>query len=57
MSSCQRAGTFVRPIDLKYVPKHITDDERWKYFDKNTDVFCYYSGGIVPIPKALIREC
>ncbi len=50
------AGTFVRPLELNYVPKHVIDDERWKAFDKTKEVFCYCRYGIVPIPRNLIRE-
>lgn len=50
------AGDFVRPIELVYVPKHVVDDERWKWFNKETEVFCYTKKGIVPIPKFKIRE-
>jgi hypothetical protein len=51
-----QAGEFVRPIELVYVPKHVLDDERWKWFNKDTEVFCYTRKGVVPIPRYKIRE-
>lgn len=50
------AGAFVRPIELCYVPKHVVEDKRWSGFNKNTDVFCFTSLGIVPIPRAHMRK-
>ncbi len=50
------AGTFVRPIHIDYVPKHVINDKRWEYFNPNTDVFAYTSIGIVMIPKNIMRE-
>lgn len=47
-------GTFVRPIKLEYVPKHVT--EKYKYFDKTHEIYVYSRYGIFPVPKALIRE-
>ncbi len=49
------AGTFVRPIEYHYVPKHVKEDERWKHFDKLTEVFCHCSYGTVPVPRKSIR--
>lgn len=50
------AGSFVKPIHLAYVPKHVLEREMWKAFDKKTEVFCYTKLGIMCIPKNLIRE-
>lgn len=50
------AGTFVRPIQLEYVPKHVTENPLWKGFDKEKDVFCYCSIGIISIPKKYVQE-
>lgn len=50
------AGSYVRPIELTYVPQHVVDDLRWRYFDPKLEVFCYVKAlGIVPIPKKHIR--
>lgn len=50
------AGTFVRPIEIQYVPKHCTEDDRWRNLDMTKYVYCYYSGGIIPFPKSSVRE-
>jgi hypothetical protein len=49
------AGAFVRPIDLKYVPKHVIEDRRWSSFNEKTEVFCYTRVGIIPIPIDAMR--
>lgn len=48
-------GTFVRPIKLDYVPVHVKEDKRWKYFDPQTETYCYCSYGVIPIPNLYIR--
>lgn len=48
-------GTFVRPIDLKYVPKHVVEADLWRYFNSDKEVFCYTRLGIIAIPKELLR--
>jgi hypothetical protein len=50
------AGTWVRPIDPYYIPKHVKEDDRWPFFDENTQIFCYTRYGIVPLPKRILRE-
>lgn len=50
------AGTFVRPIELHYVPKHITEDRSHREFNKETQIYCYCRYGIVAIPRKIIRE-
>lgn len=50
------AGTFVRPIELTYVPKHVTEDPQNRWFDKEKDVYCYCHYGILAIPRKIIRE-
>ena len=50
------AGSWVRPIEFCYVPKEVKEDPRWKYFDKNTEIFCYTHWGLIPIPKKSLRE-
>lgn len=49
-------GTFVKPIQRKYLPQHILEDERWRWVDHDITVFCYCSAGIIPIPRDLIRS-
>lgn len=51
-----KAGAFVRPIEQRYVPKHVLEDERWRWFSPKLEVFVYTSQGIVVVPKNIIRE-
>ncbi len=50
------AGTFVRPIELPYVPKHVTENPQNRCFNKETDIYCYCRFGIIPIPRKIVRE-
>ncbi len=51
-----KAGAFVRPIQIQYVPKHVLEDERWRWIMTKTETFAYTSQGIVVIPLNIIRE-
>jgi hypothetical protein len=48
------AGTYIRPIDLSYVPNHVINDQRWRHFNSELEVFCYTRFGIIPIPKTYV---
>jgi hypothetical protein len=48
------AGTFVRPIDKRWVPKHVLDSNMW--FNDKVEVFCYTRFGIVPIAQKMLRR-
>lgn len=50
------AGTFVRPLSLEYVPKHILEDKANKYFNPDMEVFCYTRYGIISIFKNAVLE-
>lgn len=50
------AGSHVKPMNYYYVPKHIKDDDRYRWFDKNTQVFCYCYMGIIALPRHIIEE-
>jgi hypothetical protein len=50
------AGSFVRPISTKYVPKHITEDPL-KKINEAMETYCYTAGGIWPIRDELLEEC
>lgn len=50
------AGTFVRPLELHYVPKHCISNPENKWFNSETEVFCYTRYGIVVIRKDNIKE-
>ena len=48
-----KEGTFVRPLELHYVPKHVLEANKWvNTYDES---FCYTHFGIVPIPKYKLR--
>lgn len=49
------ANSFVRPIELRWVPKHILEDHKWRFFNKELEVFCYTYYGIIALPKKIIR--
>ena len=46
------AGSFVRPMDPRWVPKEVKE-RHWINHDK--EVFCYTRLGIIPIPRKIIR--
>lgn len=50
------AGSFVCPIDWYYVPKHVKESDRYRWFDKETHSVCYTRFGLVPIAKRVLRE-
>jgi len=50
------AGSFVKPIELTYLPVHIKESKDYKYFNKEIDVFCYTHYGLVLLPLKLIRK-
>lgn len=51
------SGSFVRPIDIKYLPVHCLDHRLTGYvFFPNYQVMAYCSAGIVPIDKKSIRK-
>ncbi len=50
------AGTFVRPIQFCYVPKHVLESKLGKFFNPKMEMFCYTRLGIVPIPKNIVRQ-
>ncbi len=48
------AMSYVRPIELTYVPEHILD--KYPAYSKVYETFCYTKYGIVPILKSNLRE-
>jgi hypothetical protein len=50
------AGSFVRPIELCWLPKHILDADGHKWFNSETEVYAYCSWGIIAIPKKIMRK-
>lgn len=50
-------GTFVKPIEFCYVPKHVRDDMfNHNVYNKDTHIYCYSSYGMYPILRTKIRE-
>lgn len=47
------AGSFIQPLEFRYVPSHIKEEYSW--VDKNHEQFCFTKWGIIPIPKRLLR--
>jgi hypothetical protein len=51
------AGTFVRPIDFRYLPRDMQKDVDNQFLNRiGNVVFCYTSAGIIPIPKEYMRQ-
>ena len=50
------AGTFVKPIDFKYLPDHVKKNEDYQNFDPKVHTFVYCHYGIVVIPLMSIRK-
>lgn len=50
------AGSFVRPINYDYVPKHVLEDPKWKNFNSEKEIFCYTKLGFIAIEKKMLRE-
>ena len=51
------AGAFVRPIDERWVPKHVLEDPRWQdKYKKALHIFCYTHYGIIMVPRDALRQ-
>lgn len=50
------AGTFIRPIWIGNVPKHIKENPANKFFNPDIETYCYTRYGIIPIPNNCIME-
>lgn len=48
------SGSFVKPIEDRWVPKHILDDP-YRQRQPN-EIYCYTRFGIYPIPKDALEE-
>ena len=48
-----KANTFVRPIEERWLPKHVTDRRTWK---DDTEVGCHTPKGIHYIKKMYLRQ-
>lgn len=49
-------GSFVRPIEPKYLPSHITETGTFKWFNPDKEVFVYCAFGIICIPSELLIQ-
>lgn len=49
-------GSFVKPVDVYYVPHHIIELPENRLADFSTNVFCYTRIGFVLIPREYLRE-
>lgn len=50
------AGSFVRPIEIVYLPQHVKDRLEHRFFDARYNVYCYTKLGIVMITKIKLRK-
>lgn len=49
-------GSFVKPIEACYLPKHITDSDAFRYVNLKDNVYVYCHYGIIPIPRSILRQ-
>lgn len=49
-------GTFIRPINDEYVPRHVFDKPENKWYNSETHLFAYTWFGIIQIPKDAVKE-
>ncbi len=49
------AGSFVKPIDIYYVPKHIKEDVKFLGWNLDKYVFCYTHWGITLLERSNLR--
>lgn len=49
-------GTFARPIQYHYLPKHVQEDHRFKGYSLERFVFCYTIYGVIPIERINLRQ-
>ncbi len=47
------AGSFVKPIELRWVPKHVLENRDFWYSPQN-DIYVYCRFGIIPIPRRIV---
>lgn len=50
------AGTFVRPIDVRWLPNHIKESSSFRWMNDATEVFVYCKFGIILIPIKIVRK-
>lgn len=47
-------GSYVVPIKVQYIPKHVLN--AYPFFNKDMSTFCYTKYGIIPILRSYIDE-
>ncbi len=50
------SGTFVRPVQTCYLPKHVLEHPMWKWFNPDHEVFVYTRYGILAVRKDNVVE-
>lgn len=50
------AGTFVRPIEVTWLPKHILELSEHLWFNPQKEIYVYTSAGIIIVPKDIVRK-
>lgn len=50
------AGTFVRPIEKRWLPKHVLEHKDNRWVDHSREVFCYTRWGILLLPRNILRQ-
>lgn len=48
-------GTWVRPVEWKYVPKHLMEHYNFKWANQTTEVACYTRFGFHVIPRSKVE--
>lgn len=51
-----KAGSFVRPIEYRYLPNHIKDTNDCRINEWSGKIYCYTHYGLIPIPQELLRR-
>lgn len=49
------AGSYVCPININYVPRHIKNDDKYRFYKDDKEVFCYTKLGFVLISRDKLR--
>ncbi len=49
-------GSFVKPIDEYWLPKHIKDKPEHIWINRDKEIYCYCHFGIVILPIKIIRK-
>ncbi len=50
------AESYVKPVEWKYLPRHITEDGENRWHNTETHVFCHTKHGMIPVPRRILKE-